>query len=101
MSQLSIDPNQAPPSGEFSLNVSGDGQWYWDGYGWRPTLTNPRATAARAAPTLVHMSPDGLWWWDGSSWRPTLAALAYWESERRRRIQSWLNIGAAALLFLR
>ena len=101
MAQPSASPNQAPPSGEFWLNVSGDGQWYWDGYGWRQTLTNPWASIAPAAPTLVRMSPDGLWCWDGYSWRPTVAALAYWESERRRRIQSWINIGAVALLFLR
>jgi hypothetical protein len=43
-----------------------------------------------------------LWWWTGYGWAPTLAALAYWESERRRRMQSWLTIGGAAvLLFLR
>lgn len=74
--------------------------WYWDGYGWRPTAYNPWAPTP-AAPALVYVTADGLWWWDGYGWRPTVAAHAYWESERRRRIQSWLNLGAAALLFLR
>ena len=101
MTQLAVSPTQAPPTGEFSVSVSADGQWYWDGYGWRPTAQNPWS-AQTAAPALVHMSPDGLWWWDGYYWRPTLAALAFWESERQRRRQRWLTLGAgAALLFLR
>ena len=100
MAALSTGPTQAPPSGAFSLHVSGDGQWYWDGYGWRPTASNPWAPAS-AAPTPVQVSADGLWWWDGNGWRPTVAALAYWESERRRRIQSWVNLGVAAFLLLR
>ena len=100
MAQLSMDPAQAPPSGEFSLHVSGDGQWYWDRYGWRATASNPWGPAP-AALAPVQISADGLWSWYGYSWRPTVAALAYWESERRRRIQSWVNIGAAAALLLR
>ena len=100
MVTLSTDPAQAPPSGQFSLHVTADGLWYWDGYGWRPTASNPWAPTP-AAPAVVHVTADGLWYWDGYTWRPTVAALASWESERRRRIQSWLNLGAAALLFLR
>ena len=90
-------PAQAPPTGGGWVHVSADGRWYWDGWTWRATYDN--ATTLQALPTTV--TPDGMWWWAGYAWAPTPAALAFWESERRRRTQSWLTIAAAALFFLR
>jgi hypothetical protein len=89
-------------------------QNHWQVYAgsWAPAPYSPSMLGDASGtggcdggPTLVAAPPlvtaDGLWWWTGYGWAPTLAALAFQESERRRRLQSWLNIGAAVLLFLR
>jgi hypothetical protein len=104
---MSVAPSFDPPGGARWLSVSADGRWFWDGAGWQPTQHNPWPQAAASAPAPAAWAPtplvsaDGMWWWTGYGWAPTLAALAFHESERRRRLQSWLNIGAAAFLFLR
>jgi hypothetical protein len=107
----SSQPWQGPPTGGQRLIVSADGSWFWDGFSWQPTARNlwshsgSGASPRGYAPALPVAEPvvtaDGLWWWTGYGWAPTLAALAFWESERRRKLQTWLSIGAAALLLLR
>ena len=115
----SPQPWQGPPGGGHWVTVSADGAWFWDGTAWRPTAQNPWASpgsAGAAASAMLATAPpaavlgpppspivtaDGLWWWTGYGWAPTLAFLAFQESERLRKLQTWLTIGAAALLFLR
>ncbi len=50
-------PENAP-----MIQVSPDGQQWWDGAQWQDTATNYPQNAAR--------NPDGSEWWDGQSWRP-------------------------------
>jgi hypothetical protein len=42
--------------------MSTDGNYWWDGAGWRD--------AAREAPPTAQRSGDGYYWWDGRAWRP-------------------------------
>jgi hypothetical protein len=56
--------------GESSVSVEGapviqltpDGQQWWDGAKWQPTATSYPPHALR--------KPDGSEWWDGERWRP-------------------------------
>jgi hypothetical protein len=45
-----------------SLQMSADGNFWWDGQAWRD--------AAQEAPTSAQRSSDGFYWWDGRTWRP-------------------------------
>jgi hypothetical protein len=55
---------EAPGPGEppASLQMSPDGNYWWDGQTWRD--------AAHEAPPWAQRSSDGIYWWDGSNWRP-------------------------------
>jgi hypothetical protein len=44
------------------VQMSGDGNYWWDGAGWRD--------ASREAPPTAQRSGDGYYWWDGRAWRP-------------------------------
>ena len=44
-----------------SLQMSPDGNFWWDGQSWRE--------AAREVPPFAQRSPDGNFWWDGRTWR--------------------------------
>ena len=44
------------------VQMSADGNYWWDGQGWRD--------AAREAPPFAQRSGDGSLWWDGRTWRP-------------------------------
>lgn len=45
-----------------SLQMSPDGNYWWDGQSWRD--------AAQEAPPSAQRSTDGFYWWDGRMWRP-------------------------------
>jgi hypothetical protein len=45
-----------------SLQMSPDGNYWWDGQSWRD--------AAQSVPPDVQRSSDGAYWWDGRAWRP-------------------------------
>jgi hypothetical protein len=45
-----------------SLQMSEDGNYWWDGQSWRD--------AAQEAPPSAERSSDGFYWWDGRTWRP-------------------------------
>lgn len=45
-----------------SLQMSPDGNYWWDGLAWRD--------AAQEVPPQAQRSSDGAYWWDGASWRP-------------------------------
>ena len=45
-----------------SLQMSPDGNYWWDGQSWRD--------AAQEAPPSAQRSTDGFYWWDGRTWRP-------------------------------
>ena len=48
------------------LQMSPDGNYWWDGQGWRD--------AAHEVPPAAQRSPDGGFWWDGRAWRPASQA---------------------------
>ena len=52
-------PAPVPMSG--ALQMSPDGNYWWDGQAWRD--------ASQAAPPSAQRSADGYYWWDGSKWR--------------------------------
>lgn len=52
----------APP---LSLQMSADGNYWWDGEAWRD--------AAQEVPPTAQRSVDGHYWWDGRTWRPVPA----------------------------
>ena len=45
-----------------SLQMSPDGNYWWDGQAWRD--------AAQEVPPQAQRSGDGVYWWDGANWRP-------------------------------
>ncbi|HKC19954.1 MAG TPA: hypothetical protein VKE27_10025 [Candidatus Dormibacteraeota bacterium] len=45
-----------------SLQMSPDGNYWWDGQSWRD--------AAQSVPPEAQRSSDGAYWWDGRAWRP-------------------------------
>ena len=45
-----------------SLQMSPDGNYWWDGQSWRD--------AAQFVPPDAQRSDDGAYWWDGQAWRP-------------------------------
>jgi hypothetical protein len=45
-----------------SLQMSADGNYWWDGQSWRD--------AAQEVPAFAQRSNDGFYWWDGRTWRP-------------------------------
>jgi hypothetical protein len=44
------------------VQMSVDGQFWWDGANWR--------SAAQEVPPTAQRSGDGHFWWDGTAWRP-------------------------------
>lgn len=53
----------APPStGTTAIQLSPDGNYWWDGKRWRDT--------SREAPAWARFSTDRKLWWDGRHWRP-------------------------------
>ena len=46
----------------FLVQLSPDGNYWWDGQAWRD--------ASREAPPFAQRSSDGGLWWDGRAWRP-------------------------------
>ena len=44
------------------LQLSSDGNMWWDGQAWRDSSLEP--------PPFAQRSDDGRMWWDGSKWRP-------------------------------
>ena len=46
----------------FAVQLSPDGNYWWDGQAWRD--------ASREAPPYAQRSSDGALWWDGRTWRP-------------------------------
>jgi hypothetical protein len=49
-----------------AVQMSTDGNYWWDGQTWRD--------AAHEVPPSAQRSSDGALWWDGQRWRPTPAA---------------------------
>jgi hypothetical protein len=45
-----------------AVQMSPDGNYWWDGQAWRD--------AAQEAPPMAQRSSDGTLWWDGQKWRP-------------------------------
>ncbi|TMC52521.1 MAG: hypothetical protein E6J20_11330 [Chloroflexi bacterium] len=45
-----------------NIQMSPDGNYWWDGQGWKD--------AAQEAPPTAQRSSDGTLWWDGRTWRP-------------------------------
>ncbi len=48
------------------VQMSPDGNYWWDGQAWRD--------ASQEAPSHAQRSPDGAYWWDGRTWRAVPAA---------------------------
>ena len=48
----------AVPAG---LQMSADGNHWWDGQAWKD--------ASQEVPPMAQRSPDGYYWWDGKTWR--------------------------------
>jgi hypothetical protein len=46
-----------------AFQMSGDGQFWWDGYAWKD--------AVHQVPPAALRTSDGRFWWDGQAWRPT------------------------------
>ena len=55
----------APAAGG-AVQMSTDGNYWWDGQAWRD--------AAHEVPPSAQRSSDGALWWDGQRWRPTPGA---------------------------
>jgi hypothetical protein len=51
---------------EAGLQLSPDGNYWWDGQGWKD--------AALEVPPTAQRSGDGTLWWDGRTWRPVPGA---------------------------
>lgn len=56
----------AGTAGAAGVQMSGDGNHWWDGQAWRD--------AAAEAPPSAQRSADGTLWWDGQRWRPVPGA---------------------------
>jgi hypothetical protein len=54
----------APVMQAAGVQMSPDGNYWWDGQAWRD--------ASREAPPFAQRSSDGTLWWDGRNWRPVL-----------------------------
>jgi hypothetical protein len=54
----SYGPTAPPPE----IQMSPDGNYWWDGQAWRD--------ASLEAPPTAQRSSDGTLWWDGRNWRP-------------------------------
>jgi hypothetical protein len=54
--------SSALPTAAGAVQLSPDGQAWWDGTQWQSTATSCPPHATR--------SPDGAAWWDGRMWRP-------------------------------
>ncbi len=52
----------AMPSTAGAVQMSPDGNYWWDGQAWKD--------AAQEAPPGAQRSSDGTLWWDGQKWRP-------------------------------
>ena len=52
----------APPPMSGPVQMSPDGNFWWDGQAWRD--------ASHEAPPAAQRSADGSLWWDGKAWRP-------------------------------
>lgn len=52
----------APPPMSGAVQMSTDGNFWWDGQAWRD--------ANHEAPPFAQRSSDGSLWWDGRTWRP-------------------------------
>lgn len=50
------------PAAPAALQLSPDGNYWWDGQAWKD--------AAQEAPPMAQRSSDGTLWWDGRTWRP-------------------------------
>ncbi len=74
LSQLSYDlqhPETASgrvPASQGVGQVSDDGQWQWDGFGWQ--ATNGGAAQQAGDGYAGQLSEDGQWQWDGVDWQP-------------------------------
>jgi hypothetical protein len=53
---------EGPPPGAPQIQMSPDGQAWWDGTAWVSLQT--------AIPHHAARHPDGTRWWDGQAWRP-------------------------------
>ncbi|HKW69123.1 MAG TPA: hypothetical protein VJP81_00940 [Candidatus Dormibacteraeota bacterium] len=51
--------------GPGAIQLSQDGNYWWDGQTWRD--------ASREVPSTAQRSSDGALWWDGRAWRPVPA----------------------------
>ena len=56
----------AAPAATLPLQMSVDGNYWYDGERW--------VDVNQEAPPFAQRSPDGAFWWDGSSWRPVALA---------------------------
>ena len=56
----------AAPAATLPLQMSVDGNYWYDGERW--------VDVNQEAPPFAQRSPDGAYWWDGSSWRPVALA---------------------------
>ena len=52
----------APAGVAGGVQMSNDGNYWWDGQAWRD--------ASREVPPSAQRSGDGAMWWDGQNWRP-------------------------------
>jgi hypothetical protein len=50
------------PTAGGAVQMSPDGNYWWDGQGWKD--------ASQEAPPMAQRSSDGTLWWDGQKWRP-------------------------------
>lgn len=60
-------PTPTPTPTPWTVLVSPDGRYWWDGTAW--------IDAACVAPAGAVCSPDGTRWWSGQEWLPRAAAL--------------------------
>ena len=58
-----------------NIQMSPDGNYWWDGQGWKD--------AAQEAPPMAQRSSDGTLWWDGRTWRPVPQAGQPAETQQR------------------
>ena len=56
----------AAPAATLPLQLSVDGNYWYDGERW--------VDVNQESPPFAQRSPDGAFWWDGSSWRPVALA---------------------------
>lgn len=55
-------PAYGAPAPVLAVQLSPDGNYWWDGQAWRD--------ASQEAPPMAQRSSDGSLWWDGRTWRP-------------------------------